>query len=284
MDGVALSSADPIFVFATDEGGRHGNALAQLAVSRWGAVRQCGKGISGNSYAIPVQTRSGEKFARERLQAEAEEFKQFARENSERQFILSRLGCDELGFSDAKMAPLLAECGVNVTEPGKWLRRRDPRHCVIAIVGSLKSDHQPSIAWALEMMAGFSGKPSGYVVSDDDGADQVALGVLTAQGANVRVETIDREIYGGRAVAIRNRMLALPATHVLVMDSGSDAKCAHMRKTAAAEGLEIYEMKIAMSVAATRDPELAKRSLEEIRRLAEAGAASTSRAPGPGAT
>jgi hypothetical protein len=281
VDSEFLMSAEIIFVFGTDESGRHENALAQLAVSRWGACRRQGKGLVGSSYAIPVRSRDNERFSKERLVAEVEEFKAFVLASPDKRFVLSRIGCDDIGFSDAKMAPLFSDCGPNVAEPGKWLRRRDPSHRVIAVVGSAQCDHEPSIKWAIEMTAGFSGAPKGFVVSDDDGADSIARKLIAETGVPVAVEVIDRTQYGGRAAAIANRMMAISATHVLLMDSGGDAKCAHMRKTAASEGIDVYDMKIGIGIGTGRDPEVAKRSLEEVRRLAAEGAASTARRSGP---
>ena len=45
----------PIFVFGSNEAGRHGKGAALAAKLQYGAVYGVGRGRTGNAYAIPTK-------------------------------------------------------------------------------------------------------------------------------------------------------------------------------------------------------------------------------------
>ena len=106
-----------IFVFGSNESGRHDGGAARIAVQRFGAVYGRGRGLQGSSYAIPTMSGSLDAIARE-----VEEFIRFADHHPEMTFLVTRIGCGIAGWSDENIAPLFAEayCLPNVYLPAEF--------------------------------------------------------------------------------------------------------------------------------------------------------------------
>ena len=92
-----------IFVFGSDEQGRHDGGAAQLAMERFGAVNGQAKGLQGRSYAIPTSGVPLGGIARN-----VEEFIWFANRHPEMTFLVTRIGCGGAGYTDEQIAPLFA--------------------------------------------------------------------------------------------------------------------------------------------------------------------------------
>lgn len=229
-----------VFVFATNETGHHENEMAQFAVARYGAKKSVGKGMAGDSYAIPVLNRDGGYFSQQRIVSEIREFKEFAAAHPDWEFRLSRIGCDQIGFADDNIHRQFTEVPANVRLPGRWRRMMDPRYAVLAIVGSTEFSEAgviiPPLQLAIDFQLGADAVCE-YLTTDDAGVDFVVAQHLAAAAKPLRVVGTDWDVYGKRAGAIRNRDIGLDATHLILFDDGYCGKCAHMRKTAKAEGL-----------------------------------------------
>ena len=92
-----------VFVFGSDEQGRHDGAAARFAVERFGAIVGQTSGIQGQSYAIPVD---GVPLAR--LAYTIEQFIRFADQHPQMTFYVTRIGCGTGGYTDEQIAPLFA--------------------------------------------------------------------------------------------------------------------------------------------------------------------------------
>lgn len=90
-----------IFVFGSNEAGRHNGGAARLALKRFGAVYGQGRGLQGRSYAIPTMGASLEIIARE-----VDEFIRFADIHPEMTFLVTPIGCGHAGFTAKQIAPL----------------------------------------------------------------------------------------------------------------------------------------------------------------------------------
>ena len=81
-----------VFVFGSNEAGKHTLGTAMTAMKSYGAVYGKGRGLQGRSYAIPVK----DIFLRERrvdqVRKDVEVFLDFARRNEEIEFKVSKLG------------------------------------------------------------------------------------------------------------------------------------------------------------------------------------------------
>ena len=92
-----------IFVFGSNEEGRHAGGAARLAFESFGAVWGQGRGLQGRSYAIPTMSGSLQAIARE-----VDEFIRFADVHPEMTFLVTRIGCGIAGYTDEQIAPLFA--------------------------------------------------------------------------------------------------------------------------------------------------------------------------------
>lgn len=93
-----------IFVFGSNLAGRHGGGAARLAYTRFGAIWGQGVGLQGKSYAIPTM-----QGGVETIKPYVDEFISFARQHSERTFLVTRIGCGIAGFRDEEIAPLFKD-------------------------------------------------------------------------------------------------------------------------------------------------------------------------------
>jgi len=94
-----------IFVFGSNLSGFHGGGAARIANERFGAVWGQGVGLQGQSYAIPTMHGGVET-----IKPYVDEFITFAKENPDKHFLVTRIGCGIAGFKDSEIAPLFRDC------------------------------------------------------------------------------------------------------------------------------------------------------------------------------
>ena len=101
-----INSLNPgeIFVFGSNLAGAHGGGAAYIAYKKFGAVWGEGIGLQGQSYAIPTM-----QGGVETIKPYTDEFIDFAKNNPEYKFLVTRIGCGIAGFKDEEIAPLFTE-------------------------------------------------------------------------------------------------------------------------------------------------------------------------------
>ena len=106
-----------IFVFGSNEAGHYDGGAARLAHERFGAVYGQGRGLQGQSYAIPTMNLPLQQIAQE-----VNEFAIFADVHPELTFLVTRIGCGIAGFNARQIAPLFAgaSCLRNVHLPKEF--------------------------------------------------------------------------------------------------------------------------------------------------------------------
>lgn len=97
-----------IFVFGSNLQGSHGGGAAAIAAKQFGAIWGQGVGLQGQSYGIP--TMHG---GMAEIKPYVDEFIEFAKQNPNLKFLVTRIGCGIAGFTEEEIAPLFAE-GANV--------------------------------------------------------------------------------------------------------------------------------------------------------------------------
>lgn len=90
-----------IFVFGSNLEGSHGGGAAAIAAKKFGAIWGQGVGLQGQSYGIP--TMHGGIPA---IKPYVDEFIEFAKNNAELDFLVTRIGCGIAGFLEEEIAPL----------------------------------------------------------------------------------------------------------------------------------------------------------------------------------
>ena len=90
-----------IFVFGSNLEGSHGGGAAAIAARKFGAIWGQGVGLQGQSYGIP--TMHGGVSA---ITPYVDEFIEFAKNNAQLDFLVTRIGCGIAGFREEEIAPL----------------------------------------------------------------------------------------------------------------------------------------------------------------------------------
>lgn len=95
-----------IFVFGSNTAGRHGAGAARTALSRFGAIYGQGFGLQGSSYAIPTKDQVLRVLPLNIIENYVNEFKNFAQNNNQLEFNVTRIGTGLAGYTDKDIAPL----------------------------------------------------------------------------------------------------------------------------------------------------------------------------------
>ena len=92
---------ETIFVFGSNKAGRHGAGAALHARKAWGAELGVGEGLTGKAYALPTKDEKIQSMPQSEVFAAIERFVNFAKENDDKLFLLTPVGCGLAG-NDAR--------------------------------------------------------------------------------------------------------------------------------------------------------------------------------------
>ena len=109
-----------VFVFGSNEAGRHGKGAALHAKKNFGAIQGQAFGRQGNSYAIPTKDKNLNPLSLKEIQVYVDIFLQYARLNYWESFNVTRIGCGLAGYKDEDIAPMFAQHSINVNLPQEW--------------------------------------------------------------------------------------------------------------------------------------------------------------------
>lgn len=108
-----LFNNEIIFVFGSNEAGRHWAGAALTAQKRFGAKFGQGFGLQGSSFAIPTKDQSILTLPLNIIQQYVERFKDFAQINSQLKFFVTRIGTGLAGMKDKDIAPMFKGAPTN---------------------------------------------------------------------------------------------------------------------------------------------------------------------------
>lgn len=109
-----------IFVFGSNEAGRHGKGAAKHAVQHHGAIYGVPEGRQGNSYAIPTKDRHLRPLPLGSIHGYVQRFLEFARANHALTFEVTRIGCGLAGYHQEDIAPMFKGAPPNCILPEGW--------------------------------------------------------------------------------------------------------------------------------------------------------------------
>ena len=123
-DNIQELTENQIFVFGSNMNGNHAGGAARLAVEKFGAVMGQAEGIQGQSYAIPTLDKDMQKIAEEGLTTYLGNFREFAEEHPEKEFLLTAIGTGIAGFDTNYMAYMILRANIpdNVTLPKEFTK------------------------------------------------------------------------------------------------------------------------------------------------------------------
>lgn len=105
-------SSKQIFVFGSNQEGKHYGGSAKVAHEQFGAERWVGEWMTGQCYAIPTMTRPQTEAhkviqcAPEELEQSMKQFFEYTRSQTHLQFLMTRVGCGVAGWWDEYMREL----------------------------------------------------------------------------------------------------------------------------------------------------------------------------------
>lgn len=97
-----------IFVFGSNQSGRHGKGAAKAAM-RWGAVYGQAEGLQGKTYGIPSKDKAIKRsLTVAEIKPYVDRFIGFAKENQDKTFLVTEIGCGLAGMQPEDIAPLFS--------------------------------------------------------------------------------------------------------------------------------------------------------------------------------
>lgn len=112
---------EPVFVFGSNQAGRHGKGAALWALQHRGAIYGQGEGPQGNSYAIPTKDGMLRTLPREDIGAAVDRFLDFARSRRDLTFQVTPIGCGLAGYKPEQIAGMFSSVPPNVQLPHEFL-------------------------------------------------------------------------------------------------------------------------------------------------------------------
>jgi hypothetical protein len=98
--------AKEIFVFGSNQSGRHGAGAAKTALG-WGAVWGQAEGMQGRTYGIPTKDSSVLKtLSIGEIKPYVDRFIEFAKTRPDLSFLVTEVGCGLAGLKPKDVAPL----------------------------------------------------------------------------------------------------------------------------------------------------------------------------------
>jgi hypothetical protein len=113
-----------IFVFGSNESGRHGAGAARQALT-WGAIWGQPRGLQGRTYGIPTKNASIQKtLSIPKIQTFVNEFIEYSKSRPDLIFLVTEIGCGLAGLSQKDVGPLFKEAIdlENVYLPKKFIQ------------------------------------------------------------------------------------------------------------------------------------------------------------------
>lgn len=109
-----------IFVFGSNQAGRHGKGAALYALKHHGAIYGQGWGRQGNSYGIPTKDRYLRTRHLDEIETDIYNFLFYAEEHPELEFDLTPIGCGLAGYKQEEIKPFFSKKPSNVHFTKEW--------------------------------------------------------------------------------------------------------------------------------------------------------------------
>lgn len=120
-NGAAPSVLD-IFVFGSNEAGRHGKGAALFARENYGAEYGNPEGFQGHSYAIPTKNKDIQTLPLHKISQYVDSFISYVLAHPNKKFFITAIGTGYAGYDHEDIAPMFKKLnGVNnVNLPQEW--------------------------------------------------------------------------------------------------------------------------------------------------------------------
>lgn len=109
-----------IFVFGSNEAGRHGLGAARTALMKHGAILGCSYGHYGRSFAIPTKDKNLNVLNELDIKRYVDGFIAYARGHRDLTFIVTKVGCGLSRIPEAIMAQMFERAPSNCEFDQDW--------------------------------------------------------------------------------------------------------------------------------------------------------------------
>lgn len=107
-DKITRLNPNEIFVFGSNEAGRHGKGAAKTAMN-FGAKYGLSFGLSGQSFAIPTKDKDLKVLSINSIKNYVDSFIEFAENNPNLIFLVTKIGCGLSNYKTEDIAPLFSK-------------------------------------------------------------------------------------------------------------------------------------------------------------------------------
>jgi hypothetical protein len=116
-----------VFVFGSNQAGRHIRGDALEASRMWEAVDGIGEGPQGLAYGIPIKDARARTLPFHAISSAVVRFVAYAKENPDHRFLITRLDYELKGYSVEKIASMFKDAPQNCVFDSQW-RHWLPEH------------------------------------------------------------------------------------------------------------------------------------------------------------
>ncbi len=109
-----------VFVFGSNESGRHGKGAALVAYKKHGARYGLSFGHYGDSFAIPTKDQELNPIELARIEYYVHGFLAYAEGHPELTFQVTCIGCGLAGYLDHQIAPMFVNAPGNCLFDDRW--------------------------------------------------------------------------------------------------------------------------------------------------------------------
>lgn len=104
----------------TNLAGAHVGGAACEAYARYGLDWGIGEGLSNSAYAFPTLDANFGQLPIERLEEARDRLYQTAQANSDKEFLLTKVGCGIAGYPEKQIRSLFTDTPDNIIKPAGW--------------------------------------------------------------------------------------------------------------------------------------------------------------------
>lgn len=112
--------SNEVFVFGSNLAGIHGAGAAKTANKLFGAEFGKGVGPTGNCYALPTKDEDIWTLPLNRIEEYVLDFLDYAKENPNKTFLVTQIGCGLAGWTPEDIAPMFKKHTINVILPKEF--------------------------------------------------------------------------------------------------------------------------------------------------------------------
>jgi len=228
---------EPVFVFGSNEAGRHGKGAALAAKREYGAKVGVIRGMTGNAYALPTKDAQLECLPLGRVIDELGAFFDLACATPGTSYRLTRVGCGLAGLPEEDVRDYVLEHAPdNVLLPGVWEAVRTPGLARVIVAGSRTVDDYQRLADNLDRI--LSQLRNVEIVSGGArGADALGERYAIERGLKLRRMPALWEIFQKLSGPIRNARMSWYGTHLAAFWDGESSGTRNMIETGRLDGL-----------------------------------------------